>query len=57
MTRAGHSSFATTRAYIDLAGEQFREEAERLEQRLWGAGGTKNRYQVAEGLPIDNTAA
>jgi integrase len=36
MSRAGHSSYATTRRYIDLAGERFREEAERLEERLWG---------------------
>jgi hypothetical protein len=34
MARAGHADFATTQLYIDLAGEQFREEAERLEQRL-----------------------
>jgi hypothetical protein len=26
-------------------GETFREEADRLERRLWGASGTKNRYQ------------
>lgn len=37
MSRAGHSSYATTRRYFDLAGERFRDEAERLEQRLWGA--------------------
>jgi hypothetical protein len=36
MSRTGHSSYATTRRYIDLAGEGFREEAERLEARLWG---------------------
>ncbi len=34
MARAGHSDFATTRLYIDLAGETFREEAEMLERRL-----------------------
>jgi integrase len=34
MDRAGHADFATTQAYIDLAGETFREEAERLERRL-----------------------
>jgi integrase len=38
MARAGHSDFATTRLYIDLAGETFREEAEILERRLnWTA--------------------
>jgi len=35
MARAGHSDFKTTQAYIDLAGEQFREEAERLEERVF----------------------
>jgi integrase len=34
--RAGHSAFSTTQIYIDLAGETFREEAERLERRLLG---------------------
>src|SRR5207244_1651124 len=46
MARAGHSDYATTRRYIDLAGERFREEADRLERRLWGGSGTKNGYQV-----------
>ncbi len=46
MSRAGHSDYATTRRYVDLAGERFREEADRLEERLWGDSGTKNRYQV-----------
>jgi integrase len=36
MARAGHSDFKTTQGYIDLAGETFREEAQRLERRLWG---------------------
>jgi hypothetical protein len=45
MARAGHSHFKTTQGYIDLAGEMFREEADRLERRLWGDSGTKNRYQ------------
>ena len=36
MARAGHADFATTQLYIDLAGETFREEAERLERRLAG---------------------
>ena len=46
MSRAGHSDYATTRRYVDLAGERFREEANRLEKRLWGDSGTKKRYQV-----------
>jgi hypothetical protein len=36
IARAGHSSFTTPQAYIDLAGASFREEADRLERRLWG---------------------
>jgi integrase len=36
MARAGHSDFATTQGYIDLAGERFREEAEPLDERLFG---------------------
>jgi integrase len=52
--RAGHSDFKTTQAYIDLAGETFRPEAEMLEQRLWGPvqkSGTKSADEavVAEG--------
>ena len=47
MSRAGHSSYATTRRYIDLAGERFREEADRLEDRLWGGGGRKSGYKAA----------
>jgi integrase len=34
MARAGHADFGTTQAYIDLAGETFREEAGRLEERV-----------------------
>ena len=48
MSRLGHSSYTTTRRYIDLAGEQCRSEAERLESRLWGDSGTKNRYPSAK---------
>jgi integrase len=36
MTRAGHSDMATTRVYLHLAGTVFRDEAERLEDRLLG---------------------
>jgi integrase len=46
MARVGHSDFKTTQAYIDLAGEMLREEAERLERRLWGP----DRYQI----PVPN---
>jgi integrase len=55
MARAGHSDFGTTQLYIDLAGEQFPDEAELLEQRLWGAG-TKTRYQTADPSPDQATA-
>jgi hypothetical protein len=46
MTRAGHSDFKTTQVYIDLAGEMFREEAARLERRLWSS----DQYQI----PVPN---
>jgi integrase len=36
MARAGHSDFATTQLYLDLAGETFREEEALLEERLFG---------------------
>jgi hypothetical protein len=34
---SGSLRLKTTQAYIDLAGETFRAEAELLEQRLFGA--------------------
>jgi integrase len=36
MTKAGHTSMGTTRTYLHLAGTVFRDEAERLEERLLG---------------------
>jgi integrase len=36
MARAGHSSYATTRLYINLSGHVFRDEADREEERLFG---------------------
>jgi hypothetical protein len=51
IARSGHSSYSTTRRYVDLAGERFREEAELLEQRLWSRSGTKNRYHTAQVSP------
>lgn len=50
------SSYTTTRRYIDLAGVRFREEADRLENRLWGASGTKSRYQTPDSLPAEDAA-
>lgn len=55
MARAGHTDFKTTQAYIDLAGETFREEAERLERRLWSGSSTKSRYQIEEASPDQAT--
>ena len=54
MAWAGHSDFKTTQVYIDLAGEMFREEAERLERRLWGS----DQYQipVPSRAPVARTA-
>jgi integrase len=42
MARAGHSDFKTTQLYIDLAGETFRDEAKRLDERLFGPVGQKS---------------
>lgn len=55
MTRSGHSDYATTRLYIDLAGESFREEAERLEGRVFGGMGTRNGYKSDEPSPEKET--
>jgi integrase len=57
MARAGHSDFKTTQGYIDLAGEMFRAEADRLERRLWGDSGTKTRYQNADSASPEATEA
>jgi integrase len=55
MARAGHSDLKTTQGYIDLAGETFRAEASRLEERLWGGTGTKLRYQNGGPSPFEAT--
>ena len=55
MSRAGHSDYAATRRYVELAGERSREEGDRLEQRLSGAIGTKRRYKVEPVLPSGDT--
>jgi hypothetical protein len=36
MTKAGHANMATTKVYLHLAGDVFRDEANALEQRLRG---------------------
>jgi integrase len=55
MSRAGHSSYSTTRRYIDLDGEAFRGDADRLEQRLWGGSvrktGTKSEFSAPDQEP------
>jgi integrase len=55
MARAGHSDFATTQLYIDLSGEAFRDEAQRLEDRLWGGTGTKNGYKNGGSASTEET--
>jgi hypothetical protein len=57
MARAGHSDFATTQLYIDLSGEAFRDEAQLLEDRLWGTSGTNSRYQDGDSSPNQKTEA
>jgi integrase len=47
MARAGHSDFATTQLYIDLAGETFRDEAELADERLFGQARSKEGREGA----------
>jgi len=55
MARAGHSTLVTTQLYIDLSGEAFRDEAQRLEDRLWGDSSTKNRYKNGVSPSVETT--
>jgi hypothetical protein len=55
MTTAGHTCYPTTRRCINLAAPRFGEEAERLEERLWGNSGTKNGYHEADASPAEAT--
>ena len=57
MTLAGHSDSRVTRRYIHLAGEMFRDEADRMGRALWGENGssTKKRYQDADPSPVLET--
>jgi hypothetical protein len=53
MSRAGHSDFKTTQAYIDLAWEAFREEAALVEQRIFGPElGTQVGTHLTEPQPL-----
>jgi len=54
MARAGHSD-STTQLYIDLSGEAFRDEAQMLEDRLWGETGTKSQYKNGGLSPVEKT--
>jgi hypothetical protein len=48
LKRAGHSSFATTQRYIDLAGVAFRDEAAKLSSRLSGQESEDARPDFAQ---------
>ncbi len=50
MTRAGHRSMKTTGVYLHLAGVVFRDEAERLEQRLLVGAGTELSTELSTDL-------
>jgi hypothetical protein len=55
MSRAGHTSYATTRGYINLAGELFRDEANRLERRLGAIPVPTTGTQIDELSPFEPT--
>jgi integrase len=58
MARAGHSDFATTQLYIDLAGETFREEAELADERLFGQKlGRSSRLAALLASPVNRKAS
>jgi len=48
MTKAGHSSFATTPTYLYLAGTVFREQAERIERMALGASSSEPSTDMSE---------
>jgi integrase len=57
MSRAGHTDFKTTQLYIDLAGETFREEADRLERRLWREPvSTRKQYKSVVSAGVESEA-
>jgi hypothetical protein len=45
--RAGHSDFATTQIYMNLAGETFPGAAELLEERMLGQRSGQNSHATA----------
>jgi len=58
ITRAGHSSFATTQRYIHAAGVTFRDEAVRAEHRILSAveAQTSGTKSVADGGLAEDAA-
>jgi integrase len=48
MTRAGHTNMSTTQRYLHLAGTVFRDEADRLEQRLLGGQAVEGSTDLSE---------
>ena len=58
MTRAGHTNMSTTKRYLHLAGTVFRDEAERLEERLLGGGlSTPVSTHLSEPEPLSSDPA
>jgi integrase len=57
MTKAGHSSFATTQTYLHLAGTVFREEAERMERMALGGSSTERSTDLSEPQDTEHDAA
>jgi integrase len=57
MTKAGHSSFATTQTYLHLAGTVFREEAERMERMALGGSSTEPSTDLSEPQDTEQDAA
>jgi integrase len=57
MTKAGHSSFATTRTYLHLAGTVFRDEAERMERMALGGSSTELSTDLSEPQGTEQDAA
>jgi Phage integrase family len=52
MTKAGHSSMATTRRYLRLAGTTFPDEAAALERRVLGEVSTAASTRLSEPEPV-----
>lgn len=58
MTRAGHTNMSTTKTYLHLAGTVFRDEADRLEDRLLGGGvSTEPSTRLSAPEPIEGDLA